>query len=142
MNPGKRAVFPSFVILLAAVSTMASRPSGRAVSASCVIDSDTTALAIAAVRQILTSSDSTSLVSVGIPYRPTTIELVTVSATCASVIAAFNELFAPDEAEKMVQEAVIIRADNAYVLRSRGSPVSYLFFDSLFTFRFSLTEVG
>ncbi|MBV6505391.1 MAG: hypothetical protein ILNGONEN_00950 [Syntrophorhabdaceae bacterium] len=111
---------------------------------SCLTNADTAVVVEQSVRRHLTLGDSAQIVSKGIPYNPAIVQVVTTEATCSAVIAAYNGLLSPPEVSKQIQSAYVVQAGGAYALRgpvSASHPTTYYYFDSTYTFKFSLAEL-
>lgn len=75
-------------LLPLSLSAMASREVGA--QSSCLASKDTAASIREDIMTHLTSGDSGRIVTVGLPYKPRTVKLVTSGTLCEKLIAAFN----------------------------------------------------
>jgi hypothetical protein len=96
----------------------------------CLAAADTAASLVQLATERL-SKDSTALADIGMPYRPSVVQLVTDTTVCQDLINRYN-LKLTDSAYH-VQRAYIVRAGNAYVFHAITLPPhrrTYSFFDS------------
>lgn len=128
-------------ICLLAVGAMSILPlcHGRA-WAQCRTATDTASAFVTAARHSLSVKDSAQLVSMGMPFKPASVTLVTDSATCAQVIGSFNQLHPPEDSLKRVTMAFVVQADSAFVVYvpQPGFLDQYFYFDRVKTFKFAL----
>jgi hypothetical protein len=82
----------------------------------CRTAADTSAAFVTAARQSLSMKDSAQLVSIGMPFMPASVTLVTDSTTCAQVIGSFNQLHPPADGLKRTASAYVVQADSAFVV--------------------------
>jgi hypothetical protein len=138
--------FPLGAILAAPLSALlvsSARPN-LLLAPHCLTNEDTAVVVEQSVRRHLPFGDSAGIVNKGIPYNPTSVQVVTTEATCSAVIAAYNGLLSSSESSKQIESAYVVRAGTAFALRgplSVGYPTTYYYFDSTYTFKFSLSEL-
>jgi len=119
---------PKVVAILSLALSATSRPALSAQRSPCLTNADTAATHITQVTMDLTSGDSARLARQGLPYRPTSISLVTDSATCAAVVHAYNST-SPDSTT-MVARAYVLRVGTRnYVAIGENKPSVYVYFD-------------
>ncbi|HET6679694.1 MAG TPA: hypothetical protein VFG84_00710 [Gemmatimonadaceae bacterium] len=127
--------------LLAATVGTLSGENSRSIVQSCLTTGDTAGL-VAFVHGTLSFSDSAALVSNGIPYKPAVVRMETDSTVCDAIVASYNGSLSPADSTKQIQDGFVVQAGYAWVLRPfelGDYPAVYFFFDSTFTYRFSLT---
>lgn len=124
--------------ILAGIASFFTRPALAA--AQCRTNSDTSATVVAIVETHLSSADSTNLVSMGLPYKPSSVTIVSTASICTSVINSFNALYPNSQKNKRISSAYIVKADNSYALYrppTTGKFDTYFFFNSAFQYKTS-----
>jgi hypothetical protein len=115
--------------------------------AQCRTNRDTAAVVISMAESQLSNTDSTTIVSKGLPYKPTSVTLVTTAATCTSVINAFNALFPNSRKNDRISStegAYVVKAGTAYALYRvvpAGDLGAIFFFNSAFQYKMSATAL-
>lgn len=124
----------SAIAVVAVFASIALVPKSLAAQAApCRTASDTGAVAVRIASLALAKNDSASLVSAGLPYKPTQLSLVTDSTTCQAVLNSFNAH--PDNAGAQISSGYIVRAGSAFILYVPSEEVSY--FDQTYRYLFS-----
>lgn len=132
----------SSLFVFGLTATLFMRPA--AARAQCRTNSDTSATVVAMIETHLSNADSASLVSMGLPYKPTSVAIVSTSSVCTSVINAFNALYPNSQKSKRISSAFIVKADNSYALYrppTTGKLDTYFFFNSAFQYKISATAL-
>jgi hypothetical protein len=129
--------FLSAFLAVACFSIVAAPRSANlsAQTSACLTNADTAATHIEVVTRIVTTTDSSTLVGQGIPYRPAAgVSLVSEAQTCQAVLNAYNALYAPaDSAHHLGRAYVLGVGTMVYVLAATSGSfddVTYVFFDS------------
>ena len=112
---------PTGLLLILSITGLLSLATSRGqVAASspigCSAHPDTASLALGLVREMFTLNDSASLVRAGLPYKPTTLTLVTTTAICDSIIARFNASLTGGDTVYRVTSGYVVSALSAYGL--------------------------
>ncbi len=119
--------------LLVTVTVFMSLASGTVAQSSCQTNADTTAMHIRMVKQIVTWTDSATLVSQGIPYKPTgAITLVSDSQTCTKAVTAINATLTTSDPRRVTKAYVIKIGTKNYAAIGEKTPSVYTMFDSKF----------
>jgi len=129
----KRHLSHSSIVLSLVLITMVPEP-GSSTQTPCRTDSDTAAMAVFDVQQMLASSSADT----------TGVSLVSDSATCSAVISSYNNV---SDSTLRVSSGYVIQTDSNYVLYlpANGTPFKtqqVLIFDRQFHFVLKMEGVG
>jgi hypothetical protein len=121
-------------LLLASLGAVATPSANRVVSTgSCRDAADSSAAYIARVRTTLFAGDSVTIVGLGVPYKPSAVQLVTDTAKCTALVQAYNNGFAPADSCWRVTSAYVVQAGTSYVLivpAESGAEQQFYVFDT------------
>jgi hypothetical protein len=129
-------------LILAGLAAFVIRPASAA--AQCRTNADTAAAVVGMIETHLSSADSTDLVSMGLPYKPSSVTIVSTASVCTSVINSFNALYPNSQKSRRISSAFIVKADNSYALYRpprAGKLDTYFFFNSTFQYKTSATAL-
>ena len=115
---------------LACLTTLMTGPESAAQSA-CMTNADTAAAYDTIVTQIVTETDSSTLVSQGIPYSPAQgVNLVTQNDICSKVVAAYNSLYPSGDSRRITPVYVHKVGQNVYAAIHPTTAEMVQFFDT------------
>jgi hypothetical protein len=112
------------VLAVAAVLLVSGKATPQATA--CLTNADTAAMHVRAVSQIVSFTDSSTLVNQGLPYQPSEgVTLVTSSQVCSKVVAAYNSPVPAGDSRRITAAYVMKVGRSAYAaVGSKTTPNS------------------
>ena len=100
-------------MLVAGLSVVVGGRASASASGPCLGTSDTAEIYVKVVGNQVFLGDSSRVVALGLPYRPSSgVALETDTTACAAVVSAFNGLYPPGDSTNHVAAGYVIRVGN------------------------------